>query len=155
MFEIGKVLLEKLQKDGRFTPKIMDKLTGGTEAETLVATVNTANTFNPDIYVSLHSDAGYNAHGCSVFAYSKNSKGADLAQCIYNTVSILTPWKDIGVTYRPELYELRKPKCPAVLCEVSFHDQKTEAQFIHYQKRQIADAIYVGILNYYHLQYPK
>ena len=147
MFTIGLYLQTILKKDPRFNSKIMDKLKTGTEKEILVKITETSNKFNSDLHISIHSDGGYTATGCTCFYVS--SKGKLLSNYIYGEISNVTPWKDIGSKFRDNLWELNKTNAIACLVEVSFHDKQNEADFIHKSPKIFANAIYIAICKYY------
>ena len=124
----------------------------GSEAATLNFTVKTENNFvinnpaNMSLFVEIHTDAGYNAHGCSAFYVSEGGRG--LANKLYQRVSKLTPGLDVGVIKRENLFVINKTKSLACLIELSFHDQKLEAQFVHDRWQDFAKAISLGIMDY-------
>jgi len=155
MYEIAKILAEKIHKHPKLDYKLATFHKQGSQADILKWVVEESMDYTgkDGLHLSLHSDGGYKGHGCSCLVMNKKGEGYKVAQHIYARLSALTPWSDMGITERPELYELRKTPCKAVIVEVSFHDQHDEALFIHNQKRFISDALYVGLLKYYGLKY--
>lgn len=151
MFVIGQHLYNYFKSDNRFTPFITTKLPPQPQNSYLVKCVQETESFqgNEGIRISLHSDGGYKGSGVSCFYFSETSPGCKLAKSVYKQLCALTPWSDMSCYARPGLYEIKKPNCPAILVEVSFHDQKSQATFIHEQAQVIAYNIYIGVLNNY------
>lgn len=98
-------------------------------------------------HYALHSDA-FNkvARGCTVFCYDKGGMSEKMANALYKHVSPLTPATDRGVKVNPGLYELNQTDAPAVLIEISFHDNDQDAAWIVNNIKQIGNAIAAGIL---------
>lgn len=121
----------------------------GTESEVLQKVVNSSNYFcktNPsdaDFHLDIHTDAGYSATGSSGFFFSEGGKS--FIQKIHKEVSDITPWTD-GLCYLRDLFVLRKTDAIAGLIEISFHDKKNEADWIHANISQIAESIVRGIV---------
>nr|DAU89483.1 MAG TPA: Cell wall hydrolase autolysin [Caudoviricetes sp.] len=108
------------------------------------------------IMVSVHSNAGgngqwVNARGWSVWTSPGKTKADDLATCIYNAADICladykqlftaedtarhqkamrADWSDGDPDYEANFYILAHTKCPAVLTENLFHDNKTDLAFL-------------------------
>jgi N-acetylmuramoyl-L-alanine amidase len=122
--------------------------------EKLSEAVKKSNEVNPDIHVSIHSNAsgqGYNAQGPEIFANRANTAGDRLANAIYDEIIEIypDPSKGRGVLYTSSLYEIIRTNAPAVLLEVAFHDNKDDANWIINNEDEIAQAIVNGINNYF------
>lgn len=151
MFQIGEELMFLLKADSRFDPYIVPRLDRMPQNEYLnkICALTEAFQGKDGLRVSLHSDGGYSGSGCSVFYHSDGYFGDKAGHAIHKRVSELTPWNDLGCYTRPGLAEIRIPTCTSILVEVSFHDKKVQAQWIHDQKKAIAKSIYMGILDSY------
>lgn len=151
MFAIGEELLELLKADWRFDPYLVPKLDRLSSKVYLNKICKLTEAFQgkEGLRVALHSDGGYKGSGCSVFYYANGYFGDKAGHAVYNRLSALTPWNDMRCYPRPELAEIRIPTCSCILVEVSFHDNRVQALWIHNEKKAIANAVYLGILDAY------
>ena len=102
----------------------------------LKARVDKANTFNADIYISIHHNAGINGGsggGAMVYVSQNASKIAlEWQKELYDRIITHTALK--GNRANPcasaSLYECRETKMPAVLVECGFMDSKTDVPII-------------------------
>lgn len=92
----------------------------------LVYGVSKANSFNVDLFVSIHFNKAYNSYngkiGTEAWVYSKSDNiklDEEIAQRIVNNVSALG-FKDRGVKERKDLYELKNTKMASIIVEVCF-----------------------------------
>jgi hypothetical protein len=120
----------------------------GSDTENLIRCVELSNEFianngSEGYHLALHSDGGHYATGASGLYLTENGK--NFITPVFNQISALTPWEDVGILYRSDLYELNKTIAYAGLIEVSFHDIMEEAVWIHTKVNEIADAIASGI----------
>lgn len=130
------------------------------KSSTLVDIVKESNSFNPDIHLAFHSNAGIKARGCEVYysMYTKNEKGKLLANYWYNEISELTPTTDRGVKsdgclYSRGLYELRETKSVAALMEFFFHSSPEDVKFFLSNKEAFAIGTAIAIYKYFGLTY--
>lgn len=115
------------------------------------------------ILVSIHSDAAgdgqswHNASGWSCYTTQGKTKSDVLAECLYEAVSKEFPDKrmrkdltDGDSDIESNFYILRKSRCPAVLVENFFYDNKDECRWLlqHDTKVRIATALALGISRY-------
>ena len=147
-------LEEKLKADKRFLPiQIAPEL----EDIPLATRVTRANQQHDStaILVSVH----YNAlngvlgeQGGVEILHSGSQSSQRLAKCIHTQVIKNTSQKDRGVKFQ-ELYLLKNAKMPAVLCELGFMDNLTEAHLMTSETfiKECAEEIYLGIVDYYNL----
>lgn len=122
--------------------------------ETLKQIVQQSNKINPDIHVSIHSNAsGTNikGQGPQIYANRKNTPGDRLANDIYEQIIQIYPYpeKGRGVLYTKSLYEIINTFAPAVLLEIAFHDNQDDVNWILKNEEEIANAIVKGINNYF------
>ena len=104
---------------------------------------------NPDkscIFISIHSNAAgsdgkwKNARGWCVFTSPGKTKSDTLATYLYNEAKAILPpdnkyyvrsdWSDKDPDYEANFYVLTKTKCPAVLTENLFYDNKDDLAFL-------------------------
>ena len=88
-----------------------------------------------------------------MFCHKFGGEGHRIAKIIYDKLSAITPVDDRGIKegYNfygegKHMYELANTTEPAVLVEVSFHDNKYDADWIIENIDKIADTICDGIL---------
>ena len=153
MFIIGGILYNLLERDKLFDTMITTKLPKMKQSEYLTKCVQETEKWQgkEGIRISEHSDGGYAGLGVSIFYYKNGTEGEKLAKIMYRKMCLLTPWLDLNCYARPELYEIRKPSCIAILIENSFHDKKESAEFLHNRADEIAKVQYEAILEYYNI----
>ena len=90
------------------------------------------------------------ATGSEALIYSRSSRVAlGLAEDILEELNLVTGLRNRGVIERPGLYVLRRTNMPAVLVEMGFITNPTDAQLMAYSPDLFARGIYRGILKYY------
>ena len=115
------------------------------------------------ILVSLHANAAgngkswMNATGWECHTSPGKTKSDDLAECFYKVFAAAFPEKrmrrdlsDGDSDKESNFYILTKTRCPAVLLENFFYDNRTECQWLLKKetKERIADAIVAGLKRY-------
>lgn len=113
------------------------------------------------IYVSVHVNAAgmgtnwMNARGWLVYTSKGNTKSDTLATCLYKEAKELLPsvrsdFSDGDPDYESNFYILAKTKCPAVLTENLFQDNKEDVKFLTSEegKDAIVKVHVNGIINY-------
>ena len=155
-YEVGRLLYEYLDSNPEFTPRLSrptpDTVLGTSNASSVTARVTEANSWDADIFVSIHTNASVNpsANGAEALIYSTSSTEAyDLAEDIITNLTEVTGLRNRGVIERPGLYVLRRTAMPAVLVELGFITNPEEAELMVNSPRLFALGIYRGILEYY------
>lgn len=121
-----------------------------TPTMTLAEAVKDSNNKAPDLHLALHSNAG-GGRGCEIYCHKYGGNGEKYARAIYKYLEPLTPSADRGVkeSYKlyngKPMYEPAYTTAPAVLIEVAFHDNATDAEFIINNLQPIATAILNGV----------
>lgn len=118
------------------------------------------------VYVSVHVNAAgadgqwKNARGWSVYTSPGKTKSDILATYLYNEAKVILPsdskyyvrsdWSDSDPDYEANFYVLTKTRCPAVLTENLFQDNKDDVAFLTSDegKEKIVDIHVNGILKY-------
>ena len=115
------------------------------------------------ILISIHSNAAgngkdwMNATGWACYTTKGETKSDRLAECLYDSFVRSFPDKKIRMDmqdgdrdWEENFYIIQKSKCPAVLIENFFYDNKEECQWLQQDavKVRIAMAIEEGIKNY-------
>ena len=157
-YDIGVRLYDLLASNAEFTPRLSrptpDTILGVSNSTSLTERVREANIWGADIFISLHTNAAANpnASGVEALIYSKTSPVAlGLAEDILYQLTLVTGLRNRGVIERPGLYVLRRTKMPAVLVEMGFISNSTDADLMANSPRLFALGIYRGILEYYGL----
>ena len=156
-YEVGIYLAELLRENGNFDVKLSrptpNTTLGTTNSTSLQARVNDANNWGADYFISIHSNASENpaANGTEVYVYSKSSAAYPLAQNIQNEIVERLGTRDLGVKENPSLYVLRKTNMPALLVELGFITNPSDAELLRDDKYLFAYAIYQGILKYFNM----
>lgn len=156
-YRVGKALGELLRANGNFEvresrPTPTTSL-GTSNTTSLQARVQDANRWGADYFISLHTNASTNpaATGTEAFVYSTGSRAYPLAQDIVIALSEATGLRNRGVFARPGLYVLRRTAMPAVLLEMGFITNPSDAILMYENPRLFARGIYNGILRYFNL----
>ena len=120
---------------------------GTSNASSLAARVNDANSWNADYFVSLHTNAAANtsASGSEAYVYRNSGSAASLARNILTQLNISTGLKNRGVFSRPTLYVLKKTKMPAVLVELGFITNQSDAALMRDSPELFAEGVANGI----------
>ena len=157
-YDIGARLFDLLSKNPAFTPRLSrptsDTVLGYSNASSLTERVKEANEWGADIFLSLHTNAAYNANatGSEALIYSYSSDVAyELAEDILEQMTLITGLRSRGIIERPGLYVLRRTNMPAVLVEMGFITNPNDAELMAYSPNLFAEGIYRGILEYYDL----
>jgi N-acetylmuramoyl-L-alanine amidase len=148
MYLFARALYNILAQDKRFNLYMPPKLNKGSDLENLRESVRLSNEFikkngGKGYHLEFHSDAGAYAKGAS-FLYVSEA-GKKLLEPIAAELMDLTPWPDVGIRKRTNLHALNGTKAVAGLIEISFHDNKEEAEWIHKNIVMIATRVANGI----------
>ena len=147
MNKIANILIPLLDKDDRFVTK------RNSPSWDVSQMAVDSNNFKADIHVAIHSNAGGGV-GTEVYAYGSGTNSEKLAKALYSQVAPLSPGKDRGVKFNKGLYEVGDHvKATSALIELGFHDNALDAQWLHSDHRQIAEAMYRGICDFYAYNY--
>ncbi len=155
VYEIGIRLAALLRENPEFEVRLSrptaDTLIGSSNSESLRLRVNDANTWGADYFLSLHTNAAVqsSATGSEAFVYSQPSVAANFAEDILASMSSYTGLRNRGVFSRTGLYVLRRTAMPAVLLELGFITNPSDAALMSGQPDLFARGIYEGILDYF------
>ncbi len=157
-YQVGIYLRDILQQDGRFEARTSrntpDEVLGTSNATSLAARVNAANSWGADYFISIHCNANENPaiNGSEVYVYREGSPAAQLARNVLNAIVARVGTKDNGVRVNPSLYVLRRTRMPAILVELAYITNAQDVQKLVNDQYAFAYAIYEGLCRYFGFQ---
>ena len=153
-YDIGIRLYNLLRSNVNFDVRISrptpETILGTSNSTSLRIRVDEANAFGADYFISLHTNASTNSlvSGSEVLVYTEPSIASELGKDILIWLNRLTGLRNRGIIERPGLYVLRKTKMPAVLVEMGFISNPSDARLMNDSPELFAEGIYNGILQY-------
>ena len=131
------------------------RYTRNTPDMTAASSVRQANQGWYDLYLALHSNAsgpgseGKN-RGIIAFHYPSSAEGQRAAQIFVNNLRQIYPLPDQVVTRTTvSLVEVRRPRFPAVLLEIGYHDNASDAAWIENNLDTIAQNLVLSLTEYF------
>ncbi len=139
--------------EARLSRPTADTQLGTSNASSLAARVNDANSWGADYFISLHANASgaTSASGIEGYVYALDTSAEELSEDIVESLSEATGLRDRGVFARPSLYVLRRTAMPATLIELGYITNPTDAALMRDNPQLFARGIYNGILEYLNL----
>ncbi len=153
-YRVGQELATLLRRSGNWDVRLSrptpETLLGTSNASSLRARVNDANSWGTDYFISIHTNASdnTNASGVEAFAYSRPSRAFSLGEDIVQGIVNVTGLRDRGMKVRPGLYVLKNTSMPAVLVEIGFITNPGDAAIMRNDPELFAEGIYQGIVEY-------
>ncbi len=154
-FYVGLYLRNLLNDDGRFEARTsrqsVTEVLGTSNASSLAARVNAANSWPADYFISIHCNASSNTsfNGSEVYVYALYTEAANLAESVLNAVVETVGTRYNGVRANPSLYVLRRTEMPAILVELAYITNYEDNLLLQNEQWSFAYGIYLGILNYF------
>ena len=153
-YRVGQELATLLRQSGNYEvrlsrPTPTTKL-GTTNAGSLRARVDDANSWGADYFISIHTNASEarSASGVEAFAYSRGTRAFNLGEDIVDNLAEATGLSNRGMKVRPGLYVLKRTNMPAVLVEIGFITNPRDAALMRDNPQLFARGIYNGIVEY-------
>ncbi len=156
-FLIGCLLADLLKADRRFEVQLSrpnKSVVLGTDNKTsLMARVEGAAAFEADYLISLHTNSfdQDTANGIEIYVADKSGESYVFGESLLQGLLDSTKLKDRGMKLEPELDILEYSSMPAVLVEMGFISNRTDAALLSEHPDLFAQGIYKGILNYFGL----
>ena len=127
---------------------------GTSNASSLAARVNDANSWGANYFISLHTIASTmpSASGVEGYVYALDTSAAELSEDIVENLTEATGLRNRGIFARPSLYVLRKTAMPATLIELGYITNAGDAALMNENPQLFARGIYNGILEYLNLR---
>ena len=156
-FTVSMYLADLLRADGRFAVRLSrntpTESLGTSNATSLAARVNLANSWPADYFVSIHCNSNVNPaiNGSEVYVYQQNTQSYWLAQHVLRGIVERVGTRDNGVRVNPSLYVLRRTRMPAILVELAYLSNTEDANRLRDDPYGFAQGIYNGMLDYFGL----
>lgn len=154
-YRVGKALGDLLRANGNFAvresrPTPTSSL-GTSNTTSLQARVRDANSWGADYFLSLHTNSASDpaANGAEAFSYASGTAGFRFGSDILTAMTNATGLRNRGMKVRPGLYVLRRTTMPAVLLELGFITNPSDAALMDQNPGLFAQGIYNGILTYF------
>ena len=156
-YEVGVRLAGLLRENPFFEVKLSrnypTEQLGVSNATSLAARVNAANSWGADYFISLHCNAStdYTVSGSEAYVYSQNSAAKPLGEDMLVGLANATGLKNRGVFVNSSLYVLRRTAMPAVLMEMGYLTNARDAYLLGNDPQSFARGLYNGILKFFNL----
>lgn len=126
---------------------------GTSNATSLAARVDAANSWGADYFISLHCNASANtsASGSEVYVYSQSSPAYPLGEDILVGLNNATGLRNRGMFINPSLYVLRRTSMPSLLVEMGYLTNANDAYLLSTDPQSFARGIYNGIVAFFSL----
>ena len=154
-FLIGCLLADLLRVDGRFEVQLSrpnkSVVLGTDNKSSLMARVEGAAAFEADYLISLHTNSfdQNTANGIEVYAAVEGSESYVFGESLLKGLIKSTNLKDRGMKLEPDFDVLEYSTMPAVLVEMGFISNPTDAALLSEKPDLFAKGIYNGILDYF------
>ena len=154
-YAVGVCLADLLRADPRFEVRLSrstpEEILGTSNATSLAERVRLANEWPADYFISIHCNANVNpaVNGTEVYVYRENTQAYWLAQHVLAGIVARVGTRDNGVRVRPSLYVLRRTQMPAILVELAYLTNTSDAMKLENDPFGFAQGIYNGLLSYF------
>lgn len=154
-YNVGVYLAELLGADPRFEARLSrnspTQSLGTSNASSLRARVDMANSWPANYFISIHCNANPNPalNGTEAYVYQENSQPYWLGQHIVIGIVRQAGTRNNGVRLNPSLYVLRRTSMPAVLIELAYLTNAADANRLEHDPWGFAQGIYYGLLSYF------
>lgn len=128
-------------------------------AGTVGASVRASNAEQNDFHLALHSNASPHAlsgqlRGVDIYYYPGSTRALRMANIIVDDLRPVYPLPNrVRAVASNTLYELRNTRAPAVLCELGYHDNVSDALWIENNLTAIARALALSVTEYFGLPF--
>ena len=156
-YAVAQELAALLRRNGNYQVRLSrnspNEVLGTSNAGSLRARVQDANSWGADYFISIHTNGSTDpsAKGIEAYAYSRNSPAFRLGDDIVDNLVDATGFPKRGMFVRPGLYVLKKTNMPATLVEIGFISNPEEAALMRSNPGLFARGIYNGIVEFFGL----
>ena len=122
----------------------------------LDARVEGAKDFGADYFISLHTNAYTNdtANGFEIYTVKDNDESYRFGDYLRPYLAAATNLRDRGMKQSSDIRVLKNATMPAILIEMGFISNPTDASLMAEHPELFVDAIYEGMLSYFDLSAP-
>ena len=156
--QIGVLLRDMLINSGQTVKMSRDSITDTVSSSlngSLAGRYNAANSWDADIFVSIHCNAANTkAYGCETYYCTGSTQGRALAECVQPHMTAETERYNRGVK-SANFAVIKHTNMPAILVETAFIDNYDDNRFLASDdgKYKCAVGIYKGICDYLGIEY--
>ncbi len=153
-YNVGVQLAQLLRQDERFevltSRTCISQIVGYSNRTSLEERVWRANWWGADWFLSIHTNSSTNptATGSEIFVYRSQTRAYFMAQDILRQITGQLQLRSRGVKIDPAFYVLRNTNMPALLIELAFITNPSDAQKLANDQAVFAQAIYDGLVEY-------
>lgn len=153
-YTVGVLLAELLSQDPRFEVQLSrptpETVLGVDRQSSLQARCNGANEWQADYFISIHTNAfNGTASGCEAYSFPNDTESIRIGEGILSAINAQTQLRNRGMKDGSHLYVIKNTKMPALLVEMGFIDNQTDALLMGEQPELFASALYQGIQAYF------
>lgn len=154
-YQVGVYLANLLNNDSRFEARLSrptpTTVLGTSNATSLAERVRLANEWPANYFISIHCNANPNPaiNGTEVYIYRYNTQPQWLGQQIMTGINEMTGTRNNGIRERPSLYVLRRTTMPALLVELGYLTNSSDAEKLRNNQYQFAVGMFNGIMRYF------
>jgi N-acetylmuramoyl-L-alanine amidase len=154
-YQVGIYLENLLNNDYRFQARVSrptpTTALGVNNITSLAARAQMANRWPANYFISIHCNANVNPaiHGTEVYIYQYGTQSNWLAEQVMNGITEIVGTNNHGIFERPSLYLLRHTAMPAILVELAYLTNESDAEKLRNNQYLFAYGIYFGILRYF------
>lgn len=154
-YQVGLYLQDLLDNDSRFETRVSrpepSTILGIDSVSSLAERVRLANEWPANYFISIHSNSNPNPviNGTEVYIYEYFTQSQWLAERVMDGITQMVGTRDNGIRENPSLYVLRNAQMPAILVELGYLSNISDAQKLRDNQYQFAYGIYLGIMRYF------
>ena len=154
-YQVGVYLANLLEADPRFDVRLSrptpTTVLGTTNATSLRERVRLANEWPADYFISIHANANVNPaiNGTEIYLYQFGTQANWMAQQIMEGITQTVGTRNNGIRLNQSLYVLRRTTMPALLVELAYLSNASDAQKLRDNQYQFAYGMYLGIMRYF------
>ena len=158
-YNVGIYLANLLNDDPRFTARVSrptpETVLGTSNATSLQARVNMANSWPADYFISIHVNSNPNPaiNGSEIYVFRENSVAYNMAEIVLDNMVYFTGMKNNQVRVNPSLFVLRRTRMPAMLIELGYLTNLHDVEILRNKQFAFSFGIYIGLLEYFGLPY--
>lgn len=154
-YQVGVYLANLLNNDARFEARLSrptsTTVLGTSNASSLSARVNMANSWPANYFISIHCNANVNPaiNGTECYIYQYGTQAEWIANHIMDGITQNVGTRNNGIRLNPTLYVLRRTTMTSVLVELGYLSNAADAQKLMDNQYGFAYGIFIGIMRYF------